>query len=305
MPLEDRLLTESLNPLSADIDRLDARSIVALMNGEDAKAVAAVSEVGDSIARAIELAANRFRRGGRLIYVGRGHLGPARRARRLRVPADVQLAPRHGRRPDRRRPRGADPGRRGCGGRSRTGWKGSARPEPDRERPRRRHRHVGTDALRSRRDGRGPERWRDDRRPGVQPAEPARRKGRSRHLPARRPRGHRRLHAAQGGHGDEVDPEYDHDGRNGPDRQDLGQPDDRPPADEPQAPPPDAAYPPGAGGRLRRRGRGSAREGRGPAQACARGRACGRRRPRSGGPARRARRPRPRGRQGRDRSPPR
>ncbi|HEY2156899.1 MAG TPA: N-acetylmuramic acid 6-phosphate etherase, partial [Isosphaeraceae bacterium] len=75
MPLEDRLLTESLNPLSADIDRLDARAIVALMNGEDAKAVAAVAEVGEAVARTIDLAADRFRRGGRLIYVGAGTSG--------------------------------------------------------------------------------------------------------------------------------------------------------------------------------------------------------------------------------------
>ena len=75
MPLEDHLLTESLNPLSAEIDRLDARRIVALMNGEDAKTVAAVAEVGEAVARAVELAADRFRRGGRLIYVGAGTSG--------------------------------------------------------------------------------------------------------------------------------------------------------------------------------------------------------------------------------------
>ena len=75
MPLEDHLLTEGLNPLSAEIDRLDARGIVALMNGEDARAVAAVAEVREAVARAVELAADRFRRGGRLIYVGAGTSG--------------------------------------------------------------------------------------------------------------------------------------------------------------------------------------------------------------------------------------
>jgi N-acetylmuramic acid 6-phosphate etherase len=75
MPLEDHLLTEALNPLSAAIDRLDARGIVTLMNGEDARTVAAVAEVGDAVACAIELAADRFRRGGRLIYVGAGTSG--------------------------------------------------------------------------------------------------------------------------------------------------------------------------------------------------------------------------------------
>lgn len=75
MALEDHLLTESLNPHSAEIDRLDARQIVALMNDEDAKVVAAVAEVGDAVARAIDLAAARFLAGGRLIYVGAGTSG--------------------------------------------------------------------------------------------------------------------------------------------------------------------------------------------------------------------------------------
>lgn len=75
MPLEDHLLTESLNPASAEIDRLDARQIVALMNAEDARAVAAVAEVAEAVARAVELAADRFRRGGRLIYIGAGTSG--------------------------------------------------------------------------------------------------------------------------------------------------------------------------------------------------------------------------------------
>jgi len=75
MALEDHLLTEGINPLSIEIDRLDAPGIVALMNGEDAKVVAAVAEVGDAIARAIDLAAARFRQGGRLIYVGAGTSG--------------------------------------------------------------------------------------------------------------------------------------------------------------------------------------------------------------------------------------
>ncbi len=75
MALEDHLLTEGPNPLSADIDRLDARGIVALMHGEDARAVAAVGEVRDAVARAVEVAAHRFRSGGRLIYVGAGTSG--------------------------------------------------------------------------------------------------------------------------------------------------------------------------------------------------------------------------------------
>ncbi len=49
-----------------------------------------------------------------------GDLGAAGRARRLGMPADVQLAPGDGRRPDRRRPDRPDPGGRGGRGRPRS-----------------------------------------------------------------------------------------------------------------------------------------------------------------------------------------
>lgn len=75
MPLEDHLLTEARNPRSEAIDALDAEGIVALMNAEDARVVEAVRAESASIARAIEEAAERFRRGGRLIYVGAGTSG--------------------------------------------------------------------------------------------------------------------------------------------------------------------------------------------------------------------------------------
>jgi N-acetylmuramic acid 6-phosphate etherase len=75
MALEDHLLTEARNPHSAEIDKLDAAGIVALMNAEDAKVVAAVGAEAASIAQAIEWAAERFRRGGRLIYIGAGTSG--------------------------------------------------------------------------------------------------------------------------------------------------------------------------------------------------------------------------------------
>jgi N-acetylmuramic acid 6-phosphate etherase len=75
MPLEDHLLTESRNPHSESIDALSPLEIVRLMNAEDAKVVEAVGAESESIARAIEWAADRFRRGGRLIYVGAGTSG--------------------------------------------------------------------------------------------------------------------------------------------------------------------------------------------------------------------------------------
>ena len=75
MPLEDHLLTEGANPHSASIDALSPLEIVRLMNAEDAKVVEAVGAESESIARAIEWAADRFRRGGRLIYIGAGTSG--------------------------------------------------------------------------------------------------------------------------------------------------------------------------------------------------------------------------------------
>jgi N-acetylmuramic acid 6-phosphate etherase len=75
LPLEDHLLTESRNPHSESIDAMSPLDIVRLMNAEDAKLVEAVGAEADSISRAIEWAADRFRRGGRLIYAGAGTSG--------------------------------------------------------------------------------------------------------------------------------------------------------------------------------------------------------------------------------------
>ena len=75
MPLEDHLLTESRNPRSETIDTLSALEIVRLMNSEDAKVVEAIGAEAEPIAQAIEWAADRLRRRGRLIYVGAGTSG--------------------------------------------------------------------------------------------------------------------------------------------------------------------------------------------------------------------------------------
>jgi len=75
MTPEDHLLTESRNPRSESIDTLTPLEIVRLMNSEDATVVEAVGAEAASIARAIEWAADRLRRGGRLIYVGAGTSG--------------------------------------------------------------------------------------------------------------------------------------------------------------------------------------------------------------------------------------
>jgi N-acetylmuramic acid 6-phosphate etherase len=75
MNLEDQLLTEARNPRSERLDLLSAGEIVALMNAEDQTAVEAVKAESESIARAIDEIAERFRRGGRLIYIGAGTSG--------------------------------------------------------------------------------------------------------------------------------------------------------------------------------------------------------------------------------------
>ncbi len=75
MALEDHLLTEARNPRSAELDTAGALGIVEIMNDEDEKVVAAVRAEKAAIAQAIEWTADRFRRGGRLIYVGAGTSG--------------------------------------------------------------------------------------------------------------------------------------------------------------------------------------------------------------------------------------
>ena len=71
----DHLLTEARNPASADLDALDSLGIVRLMNAEDATVPAAVGSQAESIARAIDVIADRLRAGGRLVYIGAGTSG--------------------------------------------------------------------------------------------------------------------------------------------------------------------------------------------------------------------------------------
>ncbi|APW61646.1 N-acetylmuramic acid 6-phosphate etherase [Paludisphaera borealis] len=75
MVLEDHLLTEARNPRSSGIDSATALELVELMNAEDAGVIEAVRAETHAIAKAVEWTAERFRRGGRLIYVGAGTSG--------------------------------------------------------------------------------------------------------------------------------------------------------------------------------------------------------------------------------------
>jgi N-acetylmuramic acid 6-phosphate etherase len=71
----DHLQTEARNPSSTGLDELTALEIVRLMSAEDATVAPAVAAQAEPIARAIDLIADRLRRGGRLVYAGAGTSG--------------------------------------------------------------------------------------------------------------------------------------------------------------------------------------------------------------------------------------
>lgn len=73
-PLQE-LTTERANPVSADLDLKSALDIARIINAEDAKVATAVRRALPQIARAIDLVASQFRKGGRLLYVGTGTSG--------------------------------------------------------------------------------------------------------------------------------------------------------------------------------------------------------------------------------------
>ena len=70
-----KLTTEKRNPRSRDIDRLDAEGLVEIINREDGRVPTAVGRERKRLAEAVEIIVDRFRRGGRLIYVGAGTSG--------------------------------------------------------------------------------------------------------------------------------------------------------------------------------------------------------------------------------------
>jgi N-acetylmuramic acid 6-phosphate etherase len=88
-PLDPRL-TEQRNPATTDIDRLSALEIVRVINAEDHRVAPAVGTQLEQIARAVEMAADTFRSGGRLIYVGAGTSG------RLGVLDATEMPPTYG-----------------------------------------------------------------------------------------------------------------------------------------------------------------------------------------------------------------
>lgn len=69
------LTTERRNPRSRDIDSLDTREILSLINREDARVAPAVRRELRSIGKAVGIIVRQLKRGGRLIYVGAGTSG--------------------------------------------------------------------------------------------------------------------------------------------------------------------------------------------------------------------------------------
>lgn len=71
----EKLTTEAFHEESHNLDELSSLEIVELMNREDAKVALAVQEAQLSIAQAVDCITQRFRQGGRLIYMGAGTSG--------------------------------------------------------------------------------------------------------------------------------------------------------------------------------------------------------------------------------------
>lgn len=69
------LPTEARNPASENLDELSTLDMLRIINDEDAKVAAAVRKELPQIARAVDEIAQRFRRGGRLFYIGAGTSG--------------------------------------------------------------------------------------------------------------------------------------------------------------------------------------------------------------------------------------
>lgn len=69
------LTTEAVNPRTADIDLLDARQIVELLNAEDAGVATAVQAVLEPVAIAATMLAQTIMDGKRMVYVGAGTSG--------------------------------------------------------------------------------------------------------------------------------------------------------------------------------------------------------------------------------------
>lgn len=89
------LQTEQRNPRTMHIDAMDTLEMVRTINAEDATVATAVAKVAPAIAQAVDGAAARYRKGGRLVYAGAGTSG------RLGVLDASELVPTYGIKPER------------------------------------------------------------------------------------------------------------------------------------------------------------------------------------------------------------
>ncbi|MEL6306737.1 MAG: N-acetylmuramic acid 6-phosphate etherase [Chloroflexota bacterium] len=69
------MLTEKQNPNTQHLDQMDTLSMLRLMNEEDQKVALAVQNVLPQIAKAVDIARDKFTIGGRLFYIGAGTSG--------------------------------------------------------------------------------------------------------------------------------------------------------------------------------------------------------------------------------------
>jgi N-acetylmuramic acid 6-phosphate etherase len=75
MTFLDNLSTEQVNPDTVDIDRLDSLGVLERLNAQDQQVAGAVHAALPEIARAVDLALDRWRRGGRVVLFGAGTSG--------------------------------------------------------------------------------------------------------------------------------------------------------------------------------------------------------------------------------------
>lgn len=89
------LVTETRNQASMKIDQLATADVVSIMNQEDQKVALAVEKVLPEITQGIDQGSQRFKKGGRLIYIGAGTSG------RLGALDAIELLPTYGIPPER------------------------------------------------------------------------------------------------------------------------------------------------------------------------------------------------------------
>lgn len=94
MAIKD-LTTEQRNSNTMKIDTMSTIDMVKTINTEDQKVASAVATQTDEIARAIDIASEKYHAGGRLIYIGAGTSG------RLGVLDAAELVPTYGIKPER------------------------------------------------------------------------------------------------------------------------------------------------------------------------------------------------------------